>query len=396
MNVRAAINTVLFAGLLFLSACATKNQPVKPQPKPSPINVQSDVAVQAQGRRRVDPLQVIRPLIPSSPQSNRWVVLKFPNIFSTYTVYQRDSLSSGLWLVATNASTNTASIAIDKSVQARFFKTIAPTGNMGNVTLAWDASSDPVVAGYKLYYGGTTSVYTNKVDAGSVTNFVIHGLVSGKTYYFAATTYSTAGLESALSSEVSYLVPVLPTPVSSSITIMPKLPVTAVFPATNVTATSATVNGQVVSTGGDQVVTMFFYGRMDVVVNTNGYWEQIAITGNGTNLVSATLTNLVPNTTYYYVFAAENATGLWWTTNDLSFTTKASLALLTPRARAAASAAKPMFKAIKVLSTPAAPAFAPAPPPLPPIPAARPPLFHRNRTNSVQQIMVPPQKLSVQ
>ena len=37
----------------------------------------------------------------------------------------------------------------------------------------------------------------------------ISGLVPGATYYFAATTYNAAGLESPFSSEVSYLVPLM-------------------------------------------------------------------------------------------------------------------------------------------------------------------------------------------
>jgi hypothetical protein len=79
-----------------------------------------------------------------------------------------------------------------------------------NVTLAWLPSSDPIVAGYNIYYGGTSGDYTNKTSAGTATSLTISNLVNGNTYYFAATTYSAAGAESSLSSEVIYTVPVNP------------------------------------------------------------------------------------------------------------------------------------------------------------------------------------------
>ena len=76
-----------------------------------------------------------------------------------------------------------------------------------SVTLAWNRSSDPIVAGYNIYYGGASGIYTNEICAGNATNTTISGLVEGTTYYFAATTYASSGMESPFSSEVSYLVP---------------------------------------------------------------------------------------------------------------------------------------------------------------------------------------------
>jgi len=78
-----------------------------------------------------------------------------------------------------------------------------------SVTLAWNRSADPIVAGYNIYYGGTSGTYTNMVNAGNATNATISGLVQGRTYYFAATTYSSLGVESSISSEASYTVPIL-------------------------------------------------------------------------------------------------------------------------------------------------------------------------------------------
>jgi hypothetical protein len=78
----------------------------------------------------------------------------------------------------------------------------------GSVTLAWNSSTDPTIAGYNIYYGGTSHTYTNKISVGNATSVTISGLVQGNTYYFAATTYSASGLESPFSGELAYLVPV--------------------------------------------------------------------------------------------------------------------------------------------------------------------------------------------
>lgn len=76
------------------------------------------------------------------------------------------------------------------------------------LTLAWDQSPDPSVAGYKLYQGSQTMLYTNVLDVGNSTMGVISGLLQGATYFFAVTAYDSNKLESAFSGEVSYTVPI--------------------------------------------------------------------------------------------------------------------------------------------------------------------------------------------
>jgi len=89
------------------------------------------------------------------------------------------------------------------------------------VTLVWDASADPTAAGYFVYYGVGSRTYTNKLDAGSATTLTLSGLQPGTIYYFAATTYNAAGLESDYSSETAYATPLL----------IPNLPPTLAQPA---------------------------------------------------------------------------------------------------------------------------------------------------------------------
>ena len=92
------------------------------------------------------------------------------------------------------------------------FTAALPSAAMQSVTLAWSPSTDPAVAGFRIYYGPASRAYTNSLAVGNVTATTISGLVEGATYYFAATTYDNAGHESVFSDEVTYVIPGLPPP----------------------------------------------------------------------------------------------------------------------------------------------------------------------------------------
>jgi hypothetical protein len=76
------------------------------------------------------------------------------------------------------------------------------------VGLAWDASADISVVGYRLYYGGSSRGYTNFIDVGAKTSASVPGVRQGVPYYFAVTAYDSTGLESEFSDEVAYRVPI--------------------------------------------------------------------------------------------------------------------------------------------------------------------------------------------
>lgn len=75
------------------------------------------------------------------------------------------------------------------------------------VTLAWDPSPGPDIAGYKIYYGTASGDYSQVITVGNTTNATVSGLVEGSTYYFAATAYNSFDLESEPCEEISYTVP---------------------------------------------------------------------------------------------------------------------------------------------------------------------------------------------
>ena len=69
------------------------------------------------------------------------------------------------------------------------------------VTVAWDAESG--ASGYKLYYGNASRSYANSSNTGTSTSYVVTGIGSGQSVYFAATAYDAAGVESAYSAELT-------------------------------------------------------------------------------------------------------------------------------------------------------------------------------------------------
>jgi len=78
---------------------------------------------------------------------------------------------------------------------------------VSSVSLQWNPNTDPSVAGYNVYYGAASRVYTNVISAGNSDNLLIDGLVEGKTYYFAVTAYDEFGDESDYSDETVCIVP---------------------------------------------------------------------------------------------------------------------------------------------------------------------------------------------
>lgn len=81
-----------------------------------------------------------------------------------------------------------------------------PTTKLPSVTLAWDQSPDPSVAGYSVYWGTSSRQYTNSISVSGIANTscTVSNLARGTHYYFAATCVATNGLTSDYSLEVEY------------------------------------------------------------------------------------------------------------------------------------------------------------------------------------------------
>jgi hypothetical protein len=77
------------------------------------------------------------------------------------------------------------------------------------VTLAWDASPDPAVVGYALYYGVVNSSTTNRLDLGTTTSVTVTNLYAGSNYFFFVAAFNAFGMESVPSNMLLYRPPAL-------------------------------------------------------------------------------------------------------------------------------------------------------------------------------------------
>jgi len=107
-----------------------------------------------------------------------------------------------------------------------------------SVILAWDPAAN--AAGYRLYSGTTSHVYTQQIDVGNVTSTLVSNLIDGQTYFFAVTAYDATGLESPFSSEISYTsgAPTpTPTPTATPTGTPTPTPTTTATPTTSIQVT---------------------------------------------------------------------------------------------------------------------------------------------------------------
>ena len=81
------------------------------------------------------------------------------------------------------------------------------------VTLAWEAPSTRAdgtpllnLAGYKLYEGSESRMYTSVTDVGDITLHTVEVFTEGP-HYYAVTAYDTEGFESEFSDEVLVVTP---------------------------------------------------------------------------------------------------------------------------------------------------------------------------------------------
>jgi hypothetical protein len=140
----------------------------------------------------------------------------------------------------------------------------------GLVTLAWNASADPTVAGYHLYFGGVTGNYTNETDVSTNTQTTVTNLFTGATYYFTATSYNAAGIESTPAPEVSW-------------TVLPTTPATSVgLSATGLTygqpLSAATISGVMTNALGTVIPGTFAFSAPALVPAAGTYTGSVIFT----------------------------------------------------------------------------------------------------------------------
>ena len=171
----------------------------------------------------------------------------------------------------------------------------------GNITN--DGGSSCVSRGF--YYGTSEDNLSQiiTVDTGDDEYSAdITGLNIATTYYYCAFATNSAG--TSVGDVLSFTTPeeAIPTVVTNE--------------ATNIMTTRATLSGNVIYDGGETVsIRGFLYGT-----SSNGITEEIQ-SGNGIGNYTAVITNLTPNTTYYFKAYATNILGTSYG-DVMSFTTE--------------------------------------------------------------------------
>lgn len=149
--------------------------------------------------------------------SNPYIVFNFtwtnsPNVVR-YELWSTTNLTFPFNILTNLGITTSYTLFIPKNnaPPQQFFKLVAYTSSGGSgvksVTLAWDASPDASVTGYRLHIGDSTFHYTNSAVVGNVLTARVENLMPSATYSFAATAYDAQGVESPFSNEIQYTTP---------------------------------------------------------------------------------------------------------------------------------------------------------------------------------------------
>ncbi len=241
---------------------------------------------------------------------------------STYTTPSVTSAYTNVVVVASNgngSSSNSAAISVFVPAPAVVTNVpasnIAPTSATLNGKVLATGGDAPAIT---LYYGTTdgglnAQAWSNSVALGVQSGAfaeTVTGLSVNTTYFFAAKAVNAAG-EAWATPSLGFATP----PVT--------LAVVTNLPATNVQATLARLNGQVLDTGNDATTVTLYYGTADGGTNA-GAWARSVALGLQTGSFAQTVTGLSSNTPYFYTAKAVNAAGAAWARPSQTFTTSAA------------------------------------------------------------------------
>ena len=161
--------------------------------------------------------------------------------------------------------------------------------------------------------GGTTvDNWENDINLGAkgaeTFSAQITNLTSNTTYYYRCYVINSAGESWADSTQTFTTLIATPTVTNST-------------GASNVTATSATLNGEVTSAGGDNPTVHIYWGDNDGGT-TAGSWDyDVDLGTKGAETFYIDVSSLSPHTTYYYRCYAINSVGGSWADSTQTFTT---------------------------------------------------------------------------
>lgn len=97
--------------------------------------------------------------------------------------------------------------------------------------------------------------------------------------------------------------------------------------ATSITSTTATLNGNLVSSGGITTSVKIYWGTIDCSTSSSSWANTINIGNTGESSFSSNIGSLQSNTTYYYRCYASNSVGGTWASSTASFVTTTTITL---------------------------------------------------------------------